>query len=161
MPDAAVWSTLFISLLLPVVLWVLAKPLFLKAQQVGPLKNQLRKFKYNSELFNSMLNNQPKHTLPSEDWSIVLGNTKASTSITMVTNPYCPPCSKTHKLLDELLEQRTDIQARIVFTANNTDEDIKTPVSRHLMALNQLADKEIIKKALNDWHEQKQKDYKA
>jgi len=63
--------------------------------------------------------------------------------------------------LDELLEQRTDIQARIVFTANNTDEDIKTPVSRHLMALNQLADKEIIKKALNDWYNQKQKDYKA
>ena len=161
MPDAAVWSTLFISFLLPVTLWVLIKPLFLKAQQIKPLKDQLRKFKYNSELFNSMLNNQPKYSLPSEDWSIVLGNTEASTSITMVTNPYCPPCSATHKLLDDLLEQRTDIQARIVFTANNTDEDIKTPVSRHLMALNQLADKEIIKKALNDWYEQKQKNYQA
>jgi predicted DsbA family dithiol-disulfide isomerase len=79
----------------------------------------------------------------------------------MVTNPYCPPCAKTHKLLDELLDQRGDIQARIVFTANNTDEDIKTPVSRHLMALNELADKTIVKRALNDWYEQKQKDYKA
>jgi len=161
MPDAAVWATLFISFLFFVALWVLVKPLFLKVQQIKPLKDQLRKFKYNSELFNSMLNNQPRYTLPSEDWSIVLGNTQASTSITMVSNPYCPPCSKTHKLLDELLEQRTDIQARIVFTANNNDEDIKTPVSRHLMALNQLKDREIIKKALNDWYEQKQKDYKA
>ena len=161
MPDTAVWSTLFISLFLPIVLWMLVKPLLLNVQQVRPLKNQLRRFKYNSELFNSMLNNQPRYALPSEDWSIVLGNADARTSIIMVSNPYCPPCSNTHKLLDELLEQRSDLQARIVFTANNTDEDIKTPVSRHLMALNQLEDKEIIKKALNDWYEQKQKDYKA
>ena len=161
MPDAAAWSTLFISFFLPIVLWMLIKPMLLKAQQIKPLKDQLRKFKYNSELFNSMLNNQPRYALPSEDWSIVLGNTNARTSITMVTNPYCPPCSKTHKLLDELLELRSDIQARIVFTAQNIDEDIKTPVSRHLMALNQLENKEIIKKALNDWYEQKQKDYKA
>jgi len=88
MPDAAAWSTLSISFLLPVVLWTLTKPLFLKAQQIQPLKNQLRKFKYNSELFNSMLNSQPKYALPSEEWSIILGNTEASTSITMVTNPY-------------------------------------------------------------------------
>lgn len=161
MPDTVVWSTLLISFLLPVALWGLVKPLLLKAQQVKPLKDQLRKFKYNSELFNSMLNNQPKYALPSEDWSIVLGSTKASTSITMVTNPYCPPCSKTHKILDELLTQRTDIQARIVFVGSNTNENQKSDVSRHLMALNQLEDKEIIKKALHDWYEQKQKDYKA
>lgn len=160
-PTYSEWSTLFIALLLPVVLWIIVKPWILKVQQVKPLKEQLRKFKYNSTLFTSVLNNQPKYALPSEDWSIVLGNADASTSITMVTNPYCPPCSKTHKLLDELLEQRTDIQARIVFTANNTDEDIKTPISRHLMALNELADKTIVKRAMNDWYEQKQKDYKA
>ena len=79
----------------------------------------------------------------------------------MVTNPYCPPCSKTHKLLDELLEQNANIQARIVFTASNEDSDIKTPVSRHLMALNDLSDKTIVRKALHDWYEQKQKNYEA
>ncbi len=117
MPNSTEWSTLLISLLLPVTLWVLVKPLLLKIQQLKPLKEQLRKFKYNSELFNSMLNNQPKYTLPSEEWSIILGNAEASNSITMVTNPYCAPCSKTHKLLDELLEHHEDLQARIVFSA--------------------------------------------
>lgn len=161
LPDAIEWSTLFICFFLPVILWVLIKPVLLKAQQIKPLKDQLHKFKYNSELFNAMLNNQPKYALPSEDWSIVLGNTKARTSIIMVSNPYCPPCSKMHELLETLLEQRTDLQARIIFNANNTSEDIKTPVSRHLMALNRLDDKEIVKRALNDWYEQKEKDYKA
>jgi protein-disulfide isomerase/uncharacterized membrane protein len=154
-------SILLICLLSPVILWILLKPLLLKVQQLQPLKQQLRKFKYNTELFNNMLKEQPKYTQPDDSWSIVLGNVEADDCITMVTNPYCPPCSKTHKLLDELLADRGDIQARIVFTANNTDEDIKTPVSRHLMALNSLPDKRIVRKALHDWYEQKQKSYEA
>eukprot|EP01037_Dinobryon_pediforme_P007923 gene7923-7992_t len=49
--------------------------------------------------------------------------------------------------------------ARIVFTARNSDDDIKTPVSRHLMALNDTSGKEKVKQALHDWYEQKQKNY--
>jgi len=154
-------TPLVICLLTPVILWTLLKPLFLKLQQLQPLKEQLRKFKYNAELFNTMLTEQPKYTLPEEEWSIVLGNTEANNTITMVTNPYCPPCAKTHKLLDELLRENDNVQARIVFTANNTENDIKTPVSRHLMALNNLHDKTIVRKALHDWYEQKQKSYEA
>ena len=137
------------------------KPLFLRVQQLNPLKDQLRKFKYNAELFNSQLRGQPKYALPDENWSIVMGNVEANSIITMVTKPYCPPCAKTHELLEELLEQNDNIQARIVFNANNTDEDIKTPVSRHMMALNELADKGIVKKAMHDWYEEKQKNYEA
>ncbi|MGZ3763688.1 MAG: vitamin K epoxide reductase family protein [Mucilaginibacter sp.] len=154
-------STLFIALLSPVILWVLLKPLFLKVQQLQPLKQQLQKFKYNTGLFNHLLKKQPKYAQPDESWSIVLGNVEANNSITMVTNPYCPPCAKTHKLLDELLDQHGNLQARIVFTASNNENDFKTPVSRHLMALNDLPDKTIIKKALHDWYEQKQKSYEA
>jgi uncharacterized membrane protein len=159
--DVAALSTIFICLSSPVILWLSLKPLFFKLQQLPPLKQQLRKFKYNAELFNKMLTEQPKYTLPDESWSIVLGNAEAETVITMVSNPYCPPCSKTHQLLDDLLNERTDIQARIVFTANNDERDRKTPISRHLMALNDSADRATIKQALHDWYEQKQKSYEA
>jgi len=109
-----------------------------------------------------MLTEQPKYTLPDKSWSIVLGNPDETANVvTMVTNPYCPPCSKTHKLLNELLNERSDLQARIVFTANNDERDRKTPVSRHLMALNDAADKATMKQALHDWYEQKQKSYNA
>ena len=60
-----------------------------------------------------------------------------------------------------MLDERADLQARIVFTARNTDNDIKTPISRHLVALNELPDKTQIKQALNDWYEQKQKNYET
>lgn len=154
-------AALVVCLLLPVILWVLIKPLFLKLQQLPPLKQQLRTFKYNTELFNTLLAEQPKYAQPDEEWSIVLGNVEADSIITMVTNPYCPPCAKTHVILDTLLAQNGNLQARIVFTANNDDKDIKTPVARHLMALNDLPDKTIVRRALHDWYEQKQKNYEA
>jgi protein-disulfide isomerase len=108
-----------------------------------------------------MLTDQPKFTTPDDEWSLMLGNVEAENIITMVSNPYCPPCSKTHLLLDELIEKNGNIQARIIFTADNTETDRKTPVARHLMALHDLSDKSIVKKAMHDWYEQKQKDYES
>lgn len=154
-------SAIVICLLSPVVLWAMIKPLFLKLLQLQPLKDQLRTFKYNTDLFNLMLNDQPKYAMPDESWSIVLGNEEASSVITMVTNPYCPPCAKTHQLLDELLEQNGNVQARIVFTALNRDDDQKTPVARHMMALHEQTDKSIVKKAMHDWYEEKQKNFET
>ncbi|RKR82056.1 thioredoxin-like protein [Mucilaginibacter gracilis] len=159
--NTAQTGTLIICLLAPIALWLLIKPMLLNTQQLKAVKQQLRKVKYNSQLFYSALKEQPKYVLPHEDWSIVLGNIEANTIITMVSNPYCPPCSKTHQILDEWLNRLDDIQLRIVFTANNNESDIKTSVVRHLMALNHLTDKTLIKRALHDWYEQKQKSYEA
>jgi len=153
-------SSAFICLLLPVIIWMLLKPLLLQIQQLYPLKQQLQKFKFNSELFTTTLMNQPKYAQPDEEWSIVLGNVEANNIITMVTNPYCQPCAATHKQLHELLKQNGDLQARIVFTSDNTENDLQTPVSRHLMTLHGMADKTMVTNALYDWYEQKQKDYK-
>jgi uncharacterized membrane protein/protein-disulfide isomerase len=155
------YSSIIICLLVPVVFWVILKPLLLQLQQIAPLKSQLRAFKYNTELFNRVLTAQVQYAMPADEWSIILGNVEASHIITMVTNPYCPPCSKTHILIDEWLNQTPNLQVRIVFTASNDVNDIKTPVSRHLMALNELPDKNIVRNALHDWFGQKQKNYEA
>jgi len=158
-PYAGDLGTVFIAFLLPVSLWILIKPPLLKLQKLDPLKQQLQKFKYNTDVFNKMLSSQPKYDQPDEEWSIVLGNTEARNVITMVTNPYCAPCASAHELLQELLETNDNIQARIVFTADNSEDDIKTPISRHLMTLNGSADKNLVKHALDDWYKQGQKNY--
>jgi uncharacterized membrane protein len=155
------WATLIVCFMLPVISWALLKPLILTAKQLKPLKNQLRRFKYNTELFNTLLTSQPKYALPSENWSIVLGNLEADNSITIVTNPYCAPCANMHKLVDNILNERDDIQARIIFATDNVLTDIKTPVSRHFMALNALNDKRIVKEALSDWYGKNEKNYES
>ena len=159
--NAADISTILICLFSPVILWMMLKPMLLNLQQLGPLKDQLRKFKYNNELFNKLLQEQPNYALPAVNYSLVLGNKEAANTITMVSNPYCGPCAKTHQMVDELLETNSSIQVLIVFTADNTDNDIKTPVCRHLMALNELQDEDLLRRAMHDWYEEKQKDYDA
>jgi len=148
-----------IAFLLPVISWTLLKPIILIAELVAPMRLQLQQSKYNSTLFNNLLHSKPKYSQPKDEWSIVIGNSKPTHIITMVSNPYCQPCAEAHKRLEKLLEQRKDLQARIVFTAENSEHDIKTPVSRHLMSLNNLNDKSIVKGALSDWYERGQKDY--
>jgi protein-disulfide isomerase len=137
------------------------KPFLLKAQQVQPMKEQLKSFKYNTELFNLMMADQPKYAMPDESWSIVLGNVEANNIITMVTNPYCPPCARAHKLLDELTEQKGNIQARIVFSALNREDDEKTPVARHMMALYGNENKNLLRQAMHDWYDEKQKNFEV
>ncbi|PWK77667.1 peptidase C39-like protein [Mucilaginibacter oryzae] len=151
---------LLISIMLPVVAWTLLKPVLIKAQQIHSFKIQLQKLKFNNELFEKTLTAQPQYVEPEKDWSIVLGNTESSNVITMISNPYCTPCAKTHKALHNLLNLRPDLQARIVFATSGHEQDPRTLVSRHILNLNGLADKSIAKEALSAWYGQKQRSYK-
>lgn len=151
---------LFMAFLLPTSIWLMVKPYLFQLTQLKPLKNQLRTLKYNSDMFNAALKEQPQFATPEENWSIILGNVEAGNVITIVASPYCQPCAKAHLLIDDALNDNGNIQVRIVFVGDNTGEkDDKGRVQRHMMALNQLTDKTIIKKALYDWYHQKQKDY--
>jgi protein-disulfide isomerase/uncharacterized membrane protein len=150
------------AMALPVLAWVFIKPYLQLSKQIDPLKQQLRQFKYNTDLFKKVLNDSVQYTLPSEEDSLIIGNREAEQVITMVSNPYCQPCAKTHKKLDEWLASRDDIKLQVVFSVSTTDEsDKKTKVASHLMSLQAGRDDVSLKKALDDWYEQKQKDYDA
>ena len=153
--------TLLVCALIPLLGWRYLKPVILKMQQLQPVKEQLRKFKFNVDVFQQLLSAQPQLSQPEPDWSIVIGEREAPHVITLVTNPYCPPCAEAHSFLNELIGTNNLVQARIIFNAKNADGDVLAPVTRHLMALNDLPDKTIAQQALHDWYGQKQKDFKT
>jgi len=148
-----------VSFLVPILGWSFLKPFFADASQIKSLKSQLKKFKYNGELFNHALKNQPRYAVPDELMPIVLGNPNAETTITMVSNPFCGPCAKAHETLDRWLKTRDDIKLKIVFTTSDQDDDEKTKVSRHVSALSLLNDVELLERSLNDWYKQGDKKY--
>lgn len=152
---------LTISFLLPILIWAFVKPFFLKTAQYQPLKQQLKKFKYNSDLFNQVLTNQPCYAVPDDLMPIVLGNPNATTTITMVSNPFCGPCAKAHEELDQWLAIRDDIKLKIIFTTADHDDDEKTKVARHATALSLLNDTKLLENALNDWYKQGSKKYET
>lgn len=149
------YSILIICFSTPTILWIFSKPFFLAFQQIKPLKDQLQKFKYNTELFDKLLNDKPKYSTPDKDWSVVLGNPEASNVVTMVSNPYCNPCTKAHQLLSELINSANNIQVRIVFIGSQRDKNKRHEIVAHLMALDALGDSEITEQALTEWYTQK------
>lgn len=157
--DLGELSSSFIEMAIPVFAWVFIKPYLLQAKQIQPLKQQLRVFKYNTELFQKSLNEEPQYALPNEEHSIILGNREAEHVITMVSNPYCQPCAKAHKTLDEWLANREDIKLQVVFAVGNTKDAPKTQLAKHLLTLGLTQDEATLKGALNDWYERKYNNY--
>lgn len=153
------WILTVLCFLWPIALWAVIKPLLLRSAQSKPLQQQLRKFKYNSDLFNQLLTNQPHYNVSSELMPIRLGNQNAETMITMISNPFCGPCATTHKFLENWLEMSEDIQLQIVFATANEDTELRTKVARHIAALGRLEDSEIVKEAMNNWYGQGSKNY--
>jgi uncharacterized membrane protein/glutaredoxin len=151
--------TMLMGFMIPVFCWLIVKPLLLQAKQVIPLKQQLDKFKYNPALFNRLLNEENKYELPLATHSLMIGNPEAENIITMVSNPYCQPCAKAHKALDEWMANRVNVKLQVIFNTGNHPQDKKAEVASHLMSLQTDTDHSTLKKALNDWYGQKQKNY--
>lgn len=155
----SVLPAVMVCFLLPIAIWAFLKPFLTKAGQTKHLKQQLKGFKYNSDLFHKLLTGQPRYAVPEELKAINLGNPQAQTVITMVTNPFCGPCAATHKMLDEWLMTREDLQLKILFTTANHEEDARTKVARHVTALSLSKDGKYVGEALNGWYKQSNKDY--
>lgn len=143
----------------PIMLWYVLKPTLQKASEYRLLKNQLKKFKYDSELFGHALTKQPHYAVPSEIFPITLGNPKAQTVITMVSNPFCGPCAKAHEILNQWLRNRNDIQLKIIFATADHEDDDTTKVVRHVAALSLTNDAALVEKALKQWYAQPKKNY--
>ncbi|MRG46986.1 thioredoxin domain-containing protein [Chitinophaga sp. SYP-B3965] len=144
---------------LPVAIWGFLKPILRKSEEIEPIKKQLRKFKYDSALFNQLLAAQPHHTLPDSLMPVILGNPVAENIITVVSNPLCNPCAETHKLLDEWLSTMDGFQLKIIFSTSGQDDDIGFKVAQHITSLSLSEDKGIVEKALHDWYVQSDKEY--
>jgi len=150
-----------ICFLAAILIWSFLKPFFTYASEINLLKQQLKKFKYNSELFNQALKNQPCYAVPDDLMPIILGNPNAETTITMVSNPFCGPCAHTHKILDQWLKTRDDIKVKIIFTTRNDVDNKKAKVAQHVSALSLLNDTLLLENALNDWYSKRYKTYEA
>jgi len=157
--SAETYYLLPLAFVMPIIIWAFLKPVFLAAAKLKPIEKQLNLFKYNSELFRQVLTNQPRYAVKDELMPIVLGNTNAGMVITMVSNPFCGPCSKAHEALNDWIKTREDIQLKIIFATANHDDDNRTKVARHITALSLLADKKLTEKALNEWYAQGTKKY--
>lgn len=143
-----------IAFLVPTLAWVLTKPLLVNVTQSRREHDELLRLKRDPDLFQALLMQQPKMpAVPDDLYPIVLGNPDAEHTITMVTNPYCPPCAKMHGELEELLERNANVKVNVIFLACDGPAGKLTTVAKHLLAVSGQ------KRALGDWYAFDRKDY--
>jgi uncharacterized membrane protein len=155
------YATIASSYILPIIAWVLLKPILLKAQQLKRSKRELARLKYDARIFDALLPKQKRITASAEGLGITIGNPAAINTIIKVCNPYCGPCAKAHPEIEALIKNNKDIKAMILFTATNDEKDIKSLPVKHLLAIDAKGDKEVTVKALDDWYLAEKRDYTA
>ncbi|WP_423737522.1 vitamin K epoxide reductase family protein [Chitinophaga caseinilytica] len=136
-------------------------PMLKKVKRNDFFKNQLKRLKYDPDVFKTVLHNQRNLHEGAAGLGIVLGNPNATNRILKVCNPYCGPCAGAHLPIEELLESNPDLQLQIIFTATDDDEDRRKFPVRHLMAIAAENDGERTRQALGDWYLSPVKDYES
>ncbi len=144
-------------LILTGLIWLNLMPLFKQRKEALRDKIALEKWKRNTNIFLTLLNNQNQADTSPWLGDVFAGNPQASLQLLVVCNPYCGPCAVRHKELEELLQARKDeLGLTVRFTLNSKDKtDNRTIAVQHLLQAHQYQIKKGLSplKPLDDWFE--------
>lgn len=162
LPQIAVHAvaTSLLLCLIPVLSWYVIKPGLLRLQESVNTKREYLRLKFNTEIFDSMLQKQRRITVPTNGLGIDLGNRNATNQLVKACSPYCGPCARAHPKIEKLLDEIPNLKAKIIFTTPNDSENRAfNPTSHLLTVADECCDEKELKQALDDWYLSKKKDY--
>jgi protein-disulfide isomerase len=108
-------------------------PQLSKGRIVSYLKQEINSLKANEDVLKALLKKQPYFEISKADSQILFGNPDAEWAITILTNPFCNPCSFMHERVDKLLRNKNDkLCIRYVFASFAPDLDF---ANRGLIAI--------------------------
>lgn len=96
---------------------------------------ELKKWKTDASIFNALSANERMVDTSIWENDLLLGNANAPIKITVACNPYCGPCAKAHKALDELLEMYPNevaVQVRLLCSPDN-EKDSRTIATKAIL----------------------------
>jgi uncharacterized membrane protein len=143
--------------LVPIVVLHTFKPLILESKKREGYEAAYKRLLYSPGTFNSLLDAQASIHEGWEQLGISLGNPAAENTIVKVCNPYCGPCAKAHRVLEEILSTNDKISLQIIFTPGHNNRN--SEVVKHLMTIAAKENMTETKKALDDWYMNDKKDY--
>ncbi len=146
---------LFTGLLVLIALLLYPVKQLLKMNDSNAQKaTELKKWKWDAALFLSQWQNEP--AIDASIWQndLIIGNAAAPVKITVACNPYCGPCAKTHKALDEILERhpgKLSVQMRFLCNAANLKDKRTVAVAAMLTKATELKNNNELQTMLSDW----------
>src|SRR5690606_39071531 len=126
----------FFSFALPLILWMTVRERFIDSFKIPGIERNLNRFMKSERVFQALLEQEPQVDIENFTKELLSGSPDASVELTIVSNPFCGPCSYAHTVIDDLLERFNDkINVRFRFTVNPSDAASKTTrMVRHLIA---------------------------
>ncbi|KFE97634.1 vitamin K epoxide reductase family protein [Chryseobacterium luteum] len=116
--------------------WVLIKSIFLKNKELKKQNVENLRFKRNYKLFKSQLLESKKIDFPITNYSIILGNKEADTTIQIITSPFCGHCKEAHKILQSIYSQHhKNSKIQIIFAVNKNDINLNLYRNLHTIYL--------------------------
>jgi len=148
------WINIAISLAIPVLFWVFIKPFIRKSQEFKLLERQISFNKKSVKIFNALLAEQPKFTLPDEKYSMVLGDPNGKIIITIISSPFCKHCWTAHQILEKWLRFKEGLQVRVVYNIKS-ELDHMLKASIYLISSSKNKNELESYQTLEDWYAQK------
>ena len=142
-------SHLVASFLLLPALWVLLKPVWSQALRTDELQRSLQKIKFDPVYLESL--GRRAQVLPpvlTGMQVLTLGNSEASDTLTVITNPTCSLCSRAHLEIEALMTELEDVKCQIILVATNRPGDAGVFVAHRVLSQ---PVKEALT-ALHDWY---------
>jgi hypothetical protein len=152
-PDFNVMNWLFIACLFAVSILtvnILVPELSVK-RLVSHLKQEISSIKADEDVFRALLKKQPYYEAGKPDSRIIFGNPDAQLFITIVSNPYCNPCSRMHKRIEKFLED-TDNRVCIQYILSAFGEELEN-INKYMIAVSLEKEREETMLIFGEWFE--------
>jgi len=141
----------FCLYVIPVFALNLLLPKLSAGNQVGQLRQEINSIKANEEVFRTLLTQQPFYEVNNEDSQILFRNPDAQLRISILTNPFCNPCARMHKRVNNLLkETKKNVCIQYIFSAFNESLEY---ANRYFIAIYLEKGKETAWQLYSDWFE--------
>ena len=123
-----------------------------KDSEIEKVKQEINSLKSNEDIFESLLKKQPAYEVSKTDSKIHFGNLDSPLKIFIFSNPFCNPCAKMHKRVENLLKDtQGNIYIQYIFSSFGPDLDF---ANKYLIAAYLQKEQNEFERIIADWFEE-------
>jgi len=134
-----------------VLIFNLVIPTLSSKKEIEKIKQEINSLKANEDVFKSLLIKQPHYEVSKADSQILFGNPETQLVISILTNPFCNPCAKMHKRVEELLH-KTDNKVCVQYIFSSFEPDLDF-ANKYLIASYLGKSHNAFERIIADWFE--------
>ena len=126
-------------------------PTLTLSREMEQTRQEINSIKANEEVFKTLIAQQPYYEVSKADSQILFGDPNAQLVISILTNPFCNPCTKMHKRVEKLLhDAHRKVCVQYLFSSFSSDLEF---ANKFLIAAYLEKEQSEFERIIADWFE--------